>query len=116
VTVIQHTGPDVKWSVPTGRPSTPAQKMHGTVRIRFPEPIDLLFHRLMQHTAHHLNPIIPLYSLKAAQRSLDESHPDKVINVHWTPAYHMRLTRECKLYDPDADGWCDFDFRPTAGA
>jgi len=114
VTVIQHTGPDVRWSLPTGRPSTPEQKMYGTVRIRFPEPIDLLFHRLMQHTAHHLNPIIPLYSLKAAQLSLDEGHPDKVINVRWTPSYHMRLTRECKLYDPDADGWCDFDFRPMA--
>jgi omega-6 fatty acid desaturase (delta-12 desaturase) len=113
VTVIQHTGPDVKWSVPTGRPSTPEQKMHGTVRIIFPEAIDLLFHRLMQHTAHHLNPIIPLYSLKAAQLSLDEGHPDKVINVRWTPAYHVRLVRTCKLYDPDADGWCDFAFRPT---
>src|SRR5690349_16721666 len=113
VTVIQHTGPEVRWSVPTGRPSTPEQKMYGTVRIRFPEPIDLLFHRLMQHTAHHLNPIIPLYSLKAAQHTLEVGHGDEVISVRWTPAYHMRLVRECKLYDPDADGWCDFAFRPT---
>jgi omega-6 fatty acid desaturase (delta-12 desaturase) len=116
VTVIQHTGPQVKWSLPTGRPSTADQKMRGTVRIRFPEPIDLLFHRLMQHTAHHLNPIIPLYSLKAAQRNLEEGHGDEVIAVRWTPAYHMRLVRECKLYDPKADGWCDFDFRPSTTA
>lgn len=116
VTVIQHTGPDVKWSMPTGRPSTPEQKLHGTVRIRFPEPIDLLFHRLMQHTAHHLNPIIPLYSLKAAQHSLEEGHGGDVISVRWTPAYHMRLVHECKLYDPKVDGWCDFEFRPTKAA
>jgi omega-6 fatty acid desaturase (delta-12 desaturase) len=114
VTVIQHTGPDVKWSMPTGRPSTPEQKLHGTVRIRFPEAIDILFHRLMQHSAHHLNPIIPLYSLKAAQRTLEEGHGDDVISIRWTPAYHGRLTRACKLYDPEADGWCDFEFRPTA--
>jgi omega-6 fatty acid desaturase (delta-12 desaturase) len=113
VTVVQHTGPDVKWSVPTGRPSTAYQKMHGTVRIRFPEVIDLLFHRLMQHTAHHLNPIIPLYSLKAAQHSLEQGRGDEVISIRWTPAYHWRLVRDCKLYDPKADGWCDFDFRPT---
>ena len=113
VTVIQHTGPDVKWSLPTGRPSTPEQKLHGTVRIRFPEVIDVLFHRLMQHSAHHLNPIIPLYSLKAAQRTLEEGHGDDVISIRWTPAYHMRLTRACKLYDPNADGWCDFEFHPT---
>ena len=114
VTVIQHTGPDVKWSVPTGRPSTTDQKLHGTVRIRFPEIIDILFHRLMQHTAHHLNPIIPLYSLKAAQHALEEGRGEDVISIRWTPAYHLRLTRDCKLYDPDADGWCDFDFKPTA--
>lgn len=113
VTVIQHTGPDVKWSVPTGRPSTPKQKLHGTVRIRFPEPFDILFHRLMQHSAHHLNPIIPMYSLKAAQRNLEENHGDEVISVRWTPSYHLRLVRTCKLYDPKRDCWCDFDFQPT---
>ncbi|HJW41907.1 MAG TPA: fatty acid desaturase [Rhizomicrobium sp.] len=113
VTVIQHTGPRVKWSMPTGRPSTPAQKLHGTVRIRFPEMFDVLFHRLMQHSAHHLNPIIPMYSLKAAQRSLEESHGEEVISVRWTPAYHMQLVRSCKLYDTERDCWCDFDFQPT---
>ncbi len=113
VTVIQHTGPDVKWSVPTGRPSTADQKLHGTVRIRFPEAIDVLFHRLMQHTAHHLNPIIPMYSLKAAQRNLEAGHADEVISIRWTPAYHVRLVKSCKLYDPARDCWCDFDFQPT---
>jgi len=113
VTVIQHTGPDVKWSEPTGRPSTLSQKLHGTVRIRFPEIIDILFHRLMQHSAHHLNPIIPLYSLKAAQRTLEEQHGDDVISIRWTPAYHWQLTRTCKLYDTERDCWCGFDFSPT---
>jgi omega-6 fatty acid desaturase (delta-12 desaturase) len=113
VTVIQHTGPDVKWSVPTGRPSTADQKLHGTVRIRFPEVFDVLFHRLMQHTAHHLNPIIPMYSLKAAQRSLEDGHGDEVISIRWTPAYHFRLVKTCKLYDPQRDCWCDFAFQPT---
>jgi acyl-lipid omega-6 desaturase (Delta-12 desaturase) len=112
VTVIQHTGPEVHWSLPTGRPSTAEQKMRGTVHIVFWEAFDLLFHRLMQHTAHHLNPIIPMYSLKKAQSSLESVRND-VIVVHWTPAYHWRLMRSCKLYDPNADGWCDFDFRPT---
>lgn len=116
VTVIQHTGPDVKWSLPTGRPSTTEQKMHGTVRIRFPEIIDILFHRLMQHSAHHLNPVIPLYSLKAAQRSLEQSHGDEVLSIRWTPDYHWRLTTACKLYDPARDCWCGFDGTPTTPA
>lgn len=113
VTVIQHTGPQVKWSVPTGRPSTAKQKLYGTVRIRFPEIFDLLFHRLMQHSAHHLNPIIPMYSLKKAQATLEQGYGDEVISVRWTPAYHWRLVKTCKLYDPERDCWCDFDFQPT---
>jgi omega-6 fatty acid desaturase (delta-12 desaturase) len=108
VTVVQHTGPDVHWSLPTGRPSTPQQKMRGTVHIVFWEAFDLLFHRLMQHTAHHLNPIIPMYSLKAAQAGLEQMRGD-VIVVHWTPAYHWRLMRTCKLYDTVADGWHGFE-------
>jgi omega-6 fatty acid desaturase (delta-12 desaturase) len=67
----------------------------------------------MQHSAHHLNPIIPMYSLKAAQRNLEEGYGDEVISVRWTPAYHRRLTRDCKLYDPQRDCWCDFNLQPT---
>jgi acyl-lipid omega-6 desaturase (Delta-12 desaturase) len=112
VTVVQHTGPQVRWTVPTGRPSTTEQKMRGTVHIVFWEAFDLVFHRLMQHTAHHLNPIIPMYSLKAAQSHLETTRDD-VLVVRWTPAYHWRLTRACKLYDPATDRWCDFEFQPT---
>ena len=113
VTVVQHTGPDVRWSIPTGRPSTFEQKLHGTVRIRFPEIVDAVFHRLMQHPAHHINPIIPLYTLKSAQHRLEDLDPEGLILVRWTPAYHLRLTRMCKLYDPARNGWCDFQYRPT---
>lgn len=115
VTVVQHTGPDVRWSIPTGRPSTFEQKVRGTVRIRFPELIDrVLFHRLMQHPAHHINPIIPLYSLKAAQSRLEQIDPVGLMVVRWNPAYHLEVTRTCKLYDPERDGWCDFRGLPTA--
>jgi omega-6 fatty acid desaturase (delta-12 desaturase) len=114
VTVVQHTGPAVRWSVPTGRPSNFEQKLRGTVRVRFPEAIDILFHRLMQHSAHHLNPIIPLYSLKKAQYRLEELDPEGLTVARWTPAYHLRLTRVCKLYDPTHDEWCDFQYRPRA--
>lgn len=114
VTVVQHTGPEVRWSLPNGRPSNFEQKLRGTVRIRFPEPIDILFHRLMQHPAHHINPIIPLYSLKSAQRRLEDLEPESLMVVRWTPRYHLRLTRMCKLYDPVRDGWCDFQYRLTS--
>jgi omega-6 fatty acid desaturase (delta-12 desaturase) len=114
VTVVQHTGPDVRWIAPTGRPSTPEEKLRGTVHIVFPNPIDFMFHRVMQHPAHHIHSGVPLYSLKNAQNETAARWRDLTVVARWTPAYHLRLVRDCKLYDPLRDGWCDFAFRPAS--
>jgi omega-6 fatty acid desaturase (delta-12 desaturase) len=113
VTIVQHTGPDVRWIAPTGRPSTPEEKLRGTVFIVFPNPIDFMFHRVMQHPAHHIYAGVPMYSLKEAQNETATRWSGISVVARWTPAYHLRLVRECKLYDPLQEGWCDFAFRPT---
>ena len=33
VTIVQHTSPNVRWVMPTGRPSTHEQKLRGTVHV-----------------------------------------------------------------------------------
>jgi omega-6 fatty acid desaturase (delta-12 desaturase) len=113
VTIVQHTSSNVRWIMPTGRPSTHEQKLHGTVHVRFPEAVDWFFHRVMQHLAHHVNPMIPLYFLKGAEREVMAQDPERPIIEIWTPVYHWRLARDCKLYDAVRDGWCDFNFAPT---
>jgi acyl-lipid omega-6 desaturase (Delta-12 desaturase) len=113
VTIVQHTGPNARWMLPTGRPSTHEQKLRGTVHIRFPDALDWFFHRVMQHIAHHVNPMVPLYSLRAAENIVTAQEADRAIVELWTPAYHWRLARDCKLYDPVCDGWCNFDLVPT---
>jgi omega-6 fatty acid desaturase (delta-12 desaturase) len=111
VTIVQHTGPNVRWTLPTGRPSTYRQKMRGTVHVALPETVDWFFHRVMQHLAHHVNPIIPLYALKAAeQQVVADAHETPAIE-RWTPLYQWRLARDCKLYDVERDCWCGFDFQ-----
>ena len=109
VTIVQHTGPRVHWILPTGRPSTHQQKIRGTVHLVFPRAIDWFFHRVMQHIAHHVNPMVPLYRLKAAETLVTAQERERSIVETWTPAYHWRLARDCKLYDPIADSWCKFD-------
>ncbi len=106
VTIVQHTGPRAHWILPTGRPSTHQQKVRGTVHLRFPEPIDWFFHRVMQHIAHHVNPMVPLYRLKGAEALVIARESDSAVIERWTPAYHWRLARDCKLYDPARDAWC----------
>jgi acyl-lipid omega-6 desaturase (Delta-12 desaturase) len=116
VTIVQHTGPDVRWIAPKGRPSTSAEKLQGTVHVLFPNPVDWLFHRVMQHPAHHIHSGVPLYTLKKAQQELVAHWLNPPIVARWTPLYHWQLTRDCKLFDPDRGVWCDFALRPTSAA
>jgi omega-6 fatty acid desaturase (delta-12 desaturase) len=114
VTIVQHTSPRARWILPTGRPSTHEQKLRGTVHLRFPEPLDWFFHRVMQHIVHHVNPMVPLYRLKAGENIVFASEPERTLSETWTPLYHWRLARDCKLYDPSRDGWRRFDAAETA--
>jgi acyl-lipid omega-6 desaturase (Delta-12 desaturase) len=107
LSIVQHTGPGVRWVMPTGQPSTVEQAMAGTVHVVLPEWIDRLFHRIMQHQAHHIHVGIPLQQLKAAQSAVEEMNGGRLVQV-WTPAYHWRLTRECQLYDPVHNRWHRF--------
>jgi acyl-lipid omega-6 desaturase (Delta-12 desaturase) len=105
--IVQHTGPEVRWMLPTGQPSTVEESLAGTVHIVFPEWLDRLLHRIMQHQAHHLNVGIPLQELKAAQATVAAKNGHKLVQV-WTPGYHLRLTRECQLYDEKRHRWVRF--------
>lgn len=107
LSVVQHTAPDLKWSQPTGQPSTVEQSLAGTVHMEFPEWIDQLMHRIMQHPAHHLNVGIPLQQLKAAEAHLQSMAP-VTRTARWSVGYHLELTRQCQLYDPVAHRWVTF--------
>ncbi|MGH6827795.1 MAG: hypothetical protein ACREFW_02650, partial [Rhizomicrobium sp.] len=67
----------------------------------------------MQHLVHHMNPIIPLYRLKGAEAKLMAGRPASIVET-WTPLYHWRLARDCKLYDPPTGRWCRFPERRHA--
>jgi acyl-lipid omega-6 desaturase (Delta-12 desaturase) len=107
VTIVQHTGPKVRWVMPTGRFSTQEERLNGTVHIVFPGSLDWFFHRVMQHLVHHVNPIIPLYRLKDAEEKLIADAGTMNVET-WTPLYHWRMARDCKLYDPVEKRWCGF--------
>lgn len=115
VTFVQHTGPDVHWILRTGKPSTSIEKLRGTAHVILPGTVDWFLHRAMQHPAHHIHSGIALYALKPAQAEAERRWPEETITARWTLSYHWRLTRDCKLYDPQADCWCDFALRPTTG-
>ncbi|MEQ1755213.1 MAG: fatty acid desaturase [Micropepsaceae bacterium] len=107
LSIVQHTGPEVKWVLPTGLPSTTEQALAGTVHVVLPEWVDRLFHRIMQHQAHHVHVGIPLQHLVEAQHAVARTTGGMLVRV-WTPQYHWQLTRECQLYDPQTNTWRKF--------
>lgn len=108
LSVVQHTAPDVKWIKPTGQPSTATQALEGTVHVRFPDFLDRVLHRIMQHQAHHIHVGVPLQNLTAAQKEVAEANANKLV-IAWTPKYHLEMTRRCKLYDPGSNSWATFE-------
>lgn len=108
LSIVQHTAPAIRWFLPTGRPTPPQQALAGTIHVVFPEWFDRLTHRIFQHPAHHLHERIPLYQLKSAQQNAQLNHP-QYLGVCWSLPYHLRITRECQLYDPEAHRWCRFE-------
>lgn len=113
---VQHTHERVRWFVRREEWSFFGAQVAGTLHVRWPRPIEVLFHNIMKHTAHHVDPHIPLYSLPAAQEDLERRFPETIPVVRFTPWDFLRTTRRCKLYDFENHRWMDFDGRPTTEA
>jgi omega-6 fatty acid desaturase (delta-12 desaturase) len=81
--------------------------------VRFPFGIDRLMHNIMEHNAHHLNPRISMFTLRAAQKALQERFPD-VCDYRLDWRTYMDSVRRCKLYDYANHAWLDFSGHITA--
>jgi acyl-lipid omega-6 desaturase (Delta-12 desaturase) len=109
VIYLQHTHPRVRWTAPSYSPTPRLDQLRNTVEVTFPKPVDLVLHRIMDHTAHHLRPGIPLYRLHDAQARLRELHADQIIRHRWSLTSHLAIIRQCKLVDIDRATWLTFD-------
>jgi omega-6 fatty acid desaturase (delta-12 desaturase) len=113
VTLQHHTHPDVAWFNSRDEWNFFKGQVWGTVHATLPRPIELLFHNILEHTAHHVDPKIPLYNLTQSQRDLEQifSH-DIVIQKSSVPKFRDTM-RLCKLYDYEKKCWLNFDGTPT---
>ena len=103
-----HNHPRLQWYASRADWDFVKGQVDSTVHVRFPWPIGLLFHNIMEHTAHHVDPRIPLYQLEAAQRGVEDAYGEHVIIVdRWWPSLRAAL-RDCQLYDYSHQRWCRF--------
>jgi omega-6 fatty acid desaturase (delta-12 desaturase) len=107
-----HTHPEVPWFAAAADGEPVRSQIIGTVHVRLPSPFHLFDNNIMEHSAHHAVPTIPMYHLFSAQRKVREVFPE-IRFVALNPARYCAMTDACKLYDCDAARWVDFSGRPT---
>jgi omega-6 fatty acid desaturase (delta-12 desaturase) len=106
ITYLQHTHPAVPWFQEPAEWSFYMGQVRGTVHTHFPGGINGWIHNVMEHTAHHVDPRIPLYHLPTAQAELQSAHPP--VNHHFTWRSFAYTQRVCLLYDFREHRWQDY--------
>jgi omega-6 fatty acid desaturase (delta-12 desaturase) len=106
-----HTHPRVPWFADEREWRAAGAQTLCTIHIVLPEPADFILHRIMQHTAHHLDVTVPLYRLKEAQSAVESAA--ETITYRWSPLTFLRHLRVCKLYDFENHRWLGFDGSPS---
>ncbi len=109
VILLHHTHPRVRWYDDPEEWTYYAGQVSGTVHVIFPWPIGPILHHIMEHTAHHIDPRIPLYNLPAAQRAAETAFQADVIRSPFTLANLRLVLGRCQLYDYRNHRWLRFD-------
>ena len=107
-----HTHPDVPWFNDPEEWRRAQAHTRCTVHLILPKAFDLVMHRIMHHTAHHLDVTVPLYGIAEAQRALEAEPAAGIVVYRWTPFTTLRHLRICKLYDFERRCWTGFDGVP----
>jgi omega-6 fatty acid desaturase (delta-12 desaturase) len=115
-TFVQHTHPRIAWYDHRDEWEFYHVQLKSTTHFDMPAVNDLLLNNIMDHAAHHLDPRIPLYSLKESQRRLETEAPEHAVVVPGTIREYFDICKRCKLYDYRKHQWTDFKGRPTSPA
>lgn len=116
IVLVHHTHPTVPWYGDVADWSYYAGQVQSTVHVELPRPVEVALHHIMEHTAHHADPRVPLYHLEKAQKALEDAYGDDIVVVPFTVAGFFKTLRTCRLFDYENHRWLDWDGTPTTGA
>ena len=112
VTYLQHTHPSIPWFRDLEQWNFFTGQVLGTTHTEFRHGIDRLIYNIMEHTAHHVDPRIPLYHLAEAQKKIDAKHSP--VRHHFTFRTFRYIQSVCQLYDFQQHCWLSFAGAPTS--
>jgi len=109
---IQHIHPEIAW---LERRQWNREKgwVEGTTNYQVPKVVNLIWHNIFDHTAHHLDPRIPFYRLPAATAALRAARGELTELAPYRLRDYVEVTRRCKLFDFDRGVWVDYAGRPA---
>lgn len=105
----QHTHEQVPWFKTRSERDKYGHVEDVTIHVRYPKWYNTVSHNVMEHTAHHIDPRIPLYHLPAAQAVIMELLGDDIMTIPFSFQDTIKTMRCCKLYDYDNHCWLDFN-------
>jgi len=115
MTVYQHhTHETVPWFKTQKERNAYASLEDITVHIKYPHWYNLISHNAMEHTAHHVDPRVPLYNLSKAQTVLCELYGQDLITMDFSLFNFLSTMNKCKLYDYENHLWLDFEGNSTS--
>jgi acyl-lipid omega-6 desaturase (Delta-12 desaturase) len=114
VVFVHHTHPDIAWFTKRQEWQRYRAYLTSTVHVRFPFGIDRLMHNIMEHNAHHVNPRIPMYKLRGAQKALQERFAGEFSAYKLDWRGYLDVVRRCKLYDYVNHAWLDYRGQVTS--
>jgi omega-6 fatty acid desaturase (delta-12 desaturase) len=116
VVFLHHTHPRVPWYGNERDWTFYAGQIQSVVHVELPRPVELVLHNIMEHTAHHVDPRIPLYNLEDAQKTLETAYGGDIVVVPFTWRGFFHTLRTCRLFDYENHRWLDWTGEPTTEA
>lgn len=113
ITWQHHTHVAIPWFDDPEEWSFFQGQIAGTTHIRYSWISEQVLLNIAEHTAHHADPLIPLYRLPASQAALEERYADHLHIFRWNPIRFLRTLRQCQLYDYRQHRWLNFRGEPT---
>ena len=116
LTYLHHTHPQIPWFKDQREWTFYRGQVLGTTHVRFGKgrALNAAIHNIMEHTAHHADPRIPLYHLPAAQDDLEAAFAPDVVEHAFTFRSFIYAQRVCQLYDYDNHRWLNYAGEPTS--
>ena len=108
---LHHTHYQVPWYDSAAEWEADEGAVNATVHVEFPPVLRHIILNIMEHTAHHYAPGVPLYHLAGMQAAMKEP---RAISWQLAPDEYVNVCARCKLFDYEAGRWFNFEGDATS--